>query len=1078
TWSVEHPVREANIADRHPHSYSKGALAARFSFTPNAVEASTEDKTSSEHAVEAQTSDSMASKFGVAGGIPERRVRQIWDAIDSRQYKNALKLSFALLTKYPTSPYALALKAVILERMGKPGEALSICLSAKELLHKNDSFLMDDLTLSTLQIVFQRLDRLDLATSCYEYACGKLPSNMELMMGLFNCYVREYSYVKQQQTALKLYKIAGEERFLLWAICSIMLQVHHGHGGEKLFVLAEGLIKKHINSHSLHEPEALIIYLSILEQQGKYRDALEILSGNLGSLLSIEVDQLRLQGRLLARAGDNASAASIFQKILKLRPDDWQCFLQYLGCLLEDDQSWCSGMAGETVHPPKSDNLLHIAVDMFDNRISDATDFVQKLLEETSSDPIRGPYLANLEIERRKLLHGKSDKGKILDSLVDYFSRFGHLSCFCSDVEVFLEVLNPDENTNLLQMLTQCSTSLSMTPTKSLGQSITLQKIQELIGDNYKLYDSELGKSAVKLLDLYCQNLALSKDLDPQESMHGEELLSTASNLLVQLFWRTRHIGYLLEAFMLLEFGLIIRRYVSTYKILLIHLYTYVGALPMAFDWYRTLDVKNILLETVSHHILPQMLLSPLWGDANDFLNNYLKFMDDHFRESADLTFLAYRHRNYSKVIEFVQFKERLQHSSQYLVAKVESSLLQLKEKAHNLEEEESVFESLNHGAQILERTSEAVCRSMMFNEDLQTRPWWTPTPCKNYLLGPFEQLPGFPGERMLQYKTDWEMNTKSTVNKRALLPRIIYLSIQCASAFLKETVETSGSASNQTMSLELKSLVEQYTKFMGISVDKAVEVLVDVSKGHQTLEVFGSEILDWANTAVFVNALSLSRGDHGLSGAINQPVWLMANSIISTCITQKVTVSGLLNCFPGAEFPTLVQLITEPLAWHILVIQSCLHSSLPSGKKKKKSGSADQSNSSLSNAIRDTIQSLFGTLEVVTKWLKEQIEGTEEEKMDSLLSSVTSGEHEGPGQVFQILKNLISTANEADLGNRIGSALKAWDPAEVARKLVKGQRQTLLELLRICNSKVQQLESLKQQAGHLIFRKVKAGKV
>ncbi|KAK1437026.1 hypothetical protein QVD17_02811 [Tagetes erecta] len=42
----------------------------------------------------------MASKFGIAGGIPERRVRPLWDAIDSRQFKNALKLSTALLSKY------------------------------------------------------------------------------------------------------------------------------------------------------------------------------------------------------------------------------------------------------------------------------------------------------------------------------------------------------------------------------------------------------------------------------------------------------------------------------------------------------------------------------------------------------------------------------------------------------------------------------------------------------------------------------------------------------------------------------------------------------------------------------------------------------------------------------------------------------------------------------------------------------------------------------------------------------------------------------------------------------------------
>jgi len=44
------------------------------------------------------------------------------------------------------------------------------------------------------------------------------------------------------------------------------------------------------------------------------------------------------------------------------------------------------------------------------------------------------------------------------------------------------------------------------------------------------------------------------------------------------------------------------------------------------------------------------MLESPMWVDLSNLLKDYLKFMDDHLRESADLTFLAYRHRNYSKV--------------------------------------------------------------------------------------------------------------------------------------------------------------------------------------------------------------------------------------------------------------------------------------------------------------------------------------------------------------------------------------------------------------------------------------------
>lgn len=70
------------------------------------------------------------------------------------------------------------------------------------------------------------------------------------------------------------------------------------------------------------------------------------------------------------------------------------------------------------------------------------------------------------------------------------------------------------------------------------------------------------------------------------------------------------------------------------------------------------MDVKNILAETVSHHILPQMLVSPLWVDLSNLLKDYLKFMDDHFREFAELAFLAYRHRNYSKVSKTISFMD------------------------------------------------------------------------------------------------------------------------------------------------------------------------------------------------------------------------------------------------------------------------------------------------------------------------------------------------------------------------------------------------------------------------------------
>ncbi|EPS70133.1 hypothetical protein M569_04628, partial [Genlisea aurea] len=631
----------------------------------------------------------MASKFGFPGGIPERRVRPIWDAVDSRQFKNALKLSTALLAKYPNSSYALAVKALILERIGKNEEALSVCLNAKDILCTDPNAFVDDLTLSTLQIVLQRLDHLDMATSCYEYACAKYSNSLELMMGLFNCYVHEYSFVKQQQIAIKMYKIASEERFLLWAVCSIQLQVFCGNGGEKLLLLAEGLLKKHIASHGLHEQEALSVFISLLEQQSKYTDALDILSGELGSLITIEVDRLRLQGRLLARAGDFAAAADLFRKVLEQRPDDWECFLPFLGCLLEDETILLKSTTNYT-RPQKTSASMNLKIteEIFVSRMSYAENFIKTLIEG-NNDSVRCSYLALLEIERWKLLFGRGDSEKVVADILMYFNRFGHLACFTSDVEMFLQVLDSKKKSEFLKKLNEESEDRQTEPTKVLGSCISMWKIEYLFDDVFALPVEYLENEAVEMMETFCRNLPLSKELDIQETMYGEELVSMACNVLVQLFWRTRDFGYLLEAILILEFGLAIRRYVWQYKVSLVHLYSYWSALPLAYECYKSLDVKNILLETVSHHILPQMLASPLWSDLNNLLTEYLKFMDDHLRESADLTFIAYRHRSYSKVIEFVQFKEGLQRSNQYVVAKIESAILQLKQNSDDFDEHE-----------------------------------------------------------------------------------------------------------------------------------------------------------------------------------------------------------------------------------------------------------------------------------------------------------------------------------------------------------------------------------------------------
>ncbi|KAJ4847039.1 hypothetical protein Tsubulata_038479 [Turnera subulata] len=233
------------------------------------------------------------------------------------------------------------------------------------------------------------------------------------------------------------------------------------------------------------------------------------------------------------------------------------------------------------------------------------------------------------------------------------------------------------------------------------------------------------------------------------------------------------------------------------------------------------------------------MLVSPLWADLNNLLRDYLRFMDDHFRESADLTFLAYRHRNYSKVIEFVQFKEWLQRSNQYLLAKVEAPILQLKQNADNLEEQEvvifclarSLFFCLVNNNWIYFLSGNRVLSSLygfcLYDYEFIVGVLTSLVHLKELSYCPQEKL-----------RKEREESVRRVVEKRSLLPRMIYLSIQSGSASLKENVEDNGSVSFPNISSELKFFLERYANVLGSSFSDAIEVVMGVYNGSKSSEI------------------------------------------------------------------------------------------------------------------------------------------------------------------------------------------------------------------------------------------------
>lgn len=60
----------------------------------------------------------------------------------------------------------------------------------------------------------------------------------------------------------------------------------------------------------------------------------------------------------------------------------------------------------------------------FNSRISNASAVIQRLQVDDNNKFLRGPFLANLEIERRKHMHGKGNDENLLRALTDYYVRY------------------------------------------------------------------------------------------------------------------------------------------------------------------------------------------------------------------------------------------------------------------------------------------------------------------------------------------------------------------------------------------------------------------------------------------------------------------------------------------------------------------------------------------------------------------------------------------------------------------------------------------------------------------------------
>ncbi|TMW69356.1 hypothetical protein Poli38472_001512 [Pythium oligandrum] len=657
----------------------------------------------------------MADDFRVMN----RFVRPIYDAIDGRQYKTAIKL--CLHKKVAHLDIVQVLKAHCLERMGKSEEALEICRNVQ----KNKP--TDETLLNTMYLVFRLCGYEHEMLPTYEYACAHTePPNEELLMSLFGAYARKGDFLKQQQTALKMFKAFGKIKYMCWAALSMMLQVKHAGAPAKMLGLADRMLVKTMREAKSDDGEALQLLVHILQLQDKHDEALQVFDEFVPFMTDPQPADKKSSGghchddhcsHSHSTKGRMAEGEGAYEEDIELGPMQAIDRLGLEASLSKTISKWerSAGVYKELLEKYNADDWTYL-VEYIDVRFKTNSDvsalttelmaYLTGLTEKDGNSHIRGPWLAKVHVTSKTLQHLRSEKAskdaiakaetKFTDEIVAYAYRFYTKTCCFTDLKQYLlticdaEVVSKGANESVVKFFTEMGDKAKVTSEPSKDESGRKDALNHLSRRLLSLKALRFlgvftsGAYGIKDLEKLVQSLVYEYEANnwlnegskggQREVQCTDDLLLLASHTLIDIYQResTRR-NALLEAASLLEYGLTKSAYNFQMKLVLSRVYGYLAAGEAMLSRHQELDVKHIQLDSLSFLVYDKLLQLCHHGEAHYLSDRIRRLHTSTNGDTPEYITRAYRLGVYSKVLDMTSFlHERMQNSHTLAIARGE----------------------------------------------------------------------------------------------------------------------------------------------------------------------------------------------------------------------------------------------------------------------------------------------------------------------------------------------------------------------------------------------------------------------
>ncbi|GAB6030038.1 N-alpha-acetyltransferase 25, NatB auxiliary subunit [Chamberlinius hualienensis] len=660
----------------------------------------------------------MAARSHVDASVNERRLRPIYDCLDNGNNKKAVQEADKVLKKQKDFQCAKVLKALALLRLGRQEDA------NKYLQQVHSEVPTDDATLQAMTICYRELHKLDMIAEIYDLASRKDPQNEELLTHLFMAYVRLGQYKKQQQVAMNLYKLKSKNPYYFWGIMSIVMQAHVASADiaqKMLLPLAERMTVKFVNENKIDAEAEVQLYLMILEQQRKYEEALQVLSGPLGNKLTSFTNFKSIKrASLLAKLQRWPEVNVAYKNLFLQSPDSWAFYVEYLSSTMK--------MMSNGYQPNNSngDSGADYTLEMAEAALRDVID-----RENAKSNSYRAPSLAYIKLAclARETQNSTSfqDADTLVNLMKKYFHKYGDKPCCFLDLQNFLPSLTDLEKFELID-----SVNASLVDDDQINAAADAKQMQrhlfyielcQFYGIQEKLNLTEKLKFCQNLILRYQQGQEFGVDLASTDFRSNDVYCVLASHNLLNIYQDNGDFCVFKRILSILEGAL--KQSPSSYqmKFLLIKLYSKIGAIGPIYSLYENMDIKHIQQDVLGYLIVPQLVAFGHFSQACIVYGNMLKFYTANHKDTVDHLITSYKFGSFTKIQEFVDFRERLNNSLQYACVTVERMIQDL------------IFEITSHQTteqiimymEIDPEKDKTVFEDLVDNRDLNIMASWEP---------------------------------------------------------------------------------------------------------------------------------------------------------------------------------------------------------------------------------------------------------------------------------------------------------------------------------------------------------------